>query len=122
MNKQLWGIFLCVLGTISFAQTNLAPDITAWQAVPGLQHIESGAGIDGEPALVYERSDPNEYRFTRVKLDGLQEGKRYLVGVYVKTVGMKKGNGGATVAIEYDNNVKTCAGGVWPKGVVQAKD
>ena len=123
MNKQLWVIFLCVLGTISFAQTNLAPDITAWQAVPGLQHIESGAGIDGEPALVYERSDGKEYKFTRVKLDGLVVGTRYLVGVYVKTVGMKKGTGGgATVAIEYDNSVKTCAGGVWPKGVVMAKD
>ncbi|MBP5637991.1 MAG: hypothetical protein J6X55_00805, partial [Victivallales bacterium] len=122
MNKQLWGIFLCVLGTISFAQTNLAPDITKWTTVPGRQHVEQGAGIDGEPAFVYERYDKEEYKFSHVSVPGLKPGKRYLVGVYVKTVGMPKTKGGATFAIEYGDSKGKYAGGVWPEGLTDAKD
>jgi len=50
--KQICAVFLCVIGLAALAQTNLAPDITKWQTVPGKQWIEQGAGIDGEPAFV----------------------------------------------------------------------
>ncbi|MBP5637992.1 MAG: hypothetical protein J6X55_00810 [Victivallales bacterium] len=120
--KKLWTMLLCIIGVTTFAQVNLAPDITKWTNVPGMQHIEQGAGIDGEPALVYERSNKEEYKFTSVPVPKMMPGKRYLVGVYVKTVGMPKTHGGATVAIEYGDSKRKYAGGVWPEGLTQAKD
>ena len=120
--KQICAMFLCVIGLAALAQTNLAPKVTEWQTVPGKQWIEQGAGIDGEPALVYERSDKADYMFTRVKVPGMKPGKRYLVGAYVKTVGMPRTRGGATVAIEYSNVKGEFSGGVWPEGITNAPD
>ena len=120
--KRLLTVLMCILGFAAFAQTNLAPNITEWTNVPGLQHIEQGAGIDGEPALVYERADIEQYKFTSVPVKQMTPGKRYLVGVYVKTEGMKKRVGGATFAIEYGDVKRKYAGGVWPEGVTDAKD
>ena len=102
--KRLLTVVMCALGIVAFAQTNLAPDITEWTNVPGMQHVEQGAGIDGEPALVYERSNKAEYKFTSVPVPKMTPGKRYLIGVYVKTVDMKHTRGGATVAIEYGDS------------------
>ena len=123
MKKQLWTILLCVLATVSWAQTNLAPDITKWQTVPGKQWIEQGAGIDGEPAFVYERKDRMEYKFTSVPVPKMLPGRRYLVGVHVKTVGLKHSfAGGATMAIQYGDSKGPHGGGVWPDGVTNVKD
>ncbi len=120
--KRLLTVVMCALGIVAFAQTNLAPDITEWTNVPGMQHVEQGAGIDGEPALVYERSNKAEYKFTSVPVPKMTPGKRYLIGVYVKTVGMKHTRGGATVAIEYGDSKRKYAGGVWPEGLTDAKE
>ena len=120
--KKILTVFLCLLGISALAQTNLAPAITEWQNVPGMQHIEEGAGIDGEPALVYERSNKAEYKFTSVPVPKMTGGKRYLIGVYVKTVGMPMTRGGATVAIEYGDSKRKYAGGVWPEGLTDAKE
>ena len=120
--KRLLTVLMCILGFAAFAQTNLAPNITKWQAVPGMQWIEQGAGIDGEPALVYQRTNKEEYRFNSVSVPKMMPGKRYLVGVYVKTVGMPHMRSGATVAIEYGDSKRKYAGGVWPEGTTDAKD
>ena len=75
-----------------------------------------------EPALVYERSNKAEYKFTSVPVPKMTPGKRYLIGVYVKTVDMKHTRGGATVAIEYGDSKRKYAGGVWPEGLTDAKE
>lgn len=121
--KGLLTAMLCVLGLAAFAQqVNLAPDITKWPTVEGLQHIEQGAGIDGEPALVYERKDKNEYKFKGVELKNLKSNTRYRCGVYVKTVDMPRTSSGATFAIEYSTMDSKYAGGVWPDGTSNASD
>ena len=122
MQKQSLTVLMCIISIAAFAQKNLAPAITEWREVPGLQHIEQGAGIDGEPALVYERTNKDEYNFTSVPVPDMKPGKRYFIGVYVKTVGMPPTRGGATVAIEYGTPKNKYAGGVWPEGVTDAKE
>jgi len=105
---------------------NLCPDptfsnATNWHSPRGYK-IAPSAGLNGNSALLVERTNPKSYTLLNREIEGLKRNTAYDFGVWVKgekinleMKGMDKRGG--TVCIEFYEKDKHIGGGSYPLGV-----
>ena len=86
----------------------------AWQLPRGYD-IGKGEAKSGQAALHCIRTDPASYRLAQQSIP-FEPGRRYRFAVWVKTEGVKGGDSGATICMEW-SGPKGYLGGCYPRGV-----
>jgi hypothetical protein len=105
---------------------NLCPDpgFTTWKCPAGYR-LAPGEGMNGNTALLNERTDPKSYVLMSQPITGLEKNTPYNFGVWVKCENVLNEGLGATVCVEfmYKNKVLPSGdiyqprGGSYPRGI-----
>ena len=98
-----------------FEELDSAGKPLAWNEVKPVYRIKDGAGRNGSRGLAFENSDPAFYSFPSQKLS-VTPGQQYTFSVWVKTIGLKGDENGATVCIQWSDKNGKFLGGSYPHG------